>query len=144
MSSYLIALIVGVLLSALWIWISRRYPKLEKEIFGYTLVLGGVVYVLFGLVESRGISTMVPEAAVGLGFIALAVIGLRGSLFALGIGWILHGTWDFLAPVMLDVSYAPWFLEPTCVGFDFIVGAYLILRSKKVFPTNLETGISAA
>ena len=144
MNAYLAALVVGVLLSALWIGVSRRFPKWEKEIFGYSLVIGGVVYVLFGLVESKEISTMVTEAVVGLGFIALAVTGLRGSLLALGIGWFLHGTWDFLAPLMLDVSYVPWFLEPTCVGFDFIVGAYLILRAQEVIPIKHETGIGTA
>jgi hypothetical protein len=74
-----------------------------------------------------------PEAIVGLGFIILAAIGLRGSLLALGIGWALHGTWDYVAPMVLDVSYVPWFLEPSCIGYDFIVGLYLILRSRGQF-----------
>jgi len=134
MNSYLIALIIGVLLSALWIGIARRYPGWEKEVFGYTLVFAGIIYVLFGLLESRAIYDLVPEALVGLGFIVLALIGLRGSLLALGVGWLLHGTWDIAAPALLDVSYVPWFLEPTCVGFDFIVGAYLVLRAQGRFP----------
>jgi hypothetical protein len=133
MTAYIIAFVAGILLSGLWIGAARRYPVWEKEIFGYTLVLAGVIYVFFGLIEGRAIGTMMPEALVGLGFIILATLGLRGSLLALGIGWALHGTWDYAAPMLLDVSYVPWFLEPSCIGYDFIVGVYLILRSRGKF-----------
>jgi hypothetical protein len=133
MTASLIAFVAGTLLSGLWIGAARRYPEWEKQIFGYTLVLAGVVYVFFGFIEGRAINTMMPEAIVGLGFIILAAIGLRGSLLALGIGWALHGTWDYVATVVLDVSYVPWFLEPSCIGYDFIVGLYLILRSRGQF-----------
>ena len=97
--------------------------------FGYSLVLAGAIYVLFGLVESRTLASMVPESLVGLFFIGLALLGIRGSLLALGVGWFLHGLWDVASPHYIDVSYLPWILEPSCVGFDFFVGVYLVLRS---------------
>ncbi len=144
MISYLLALLVGVLLSGLWIYSSRYYPKWEKEIFGYSLVLAGVIYVFFGFIESTAPSSMIPEALVRVGFIALALVGLKGSLLALGFGWICHGIWDVSAPVVVDVSYVPWYLEPTCVGFDFIVGVYLIMRARDRFPSNNGTGVGSA
>lgn len=140
MNSYVIAVVVGVLLSGLWIYSSRRYPNWEKEIFGYSLVLAGVIYVFFGFIESQALNSMIAEALVGVGFIALAVVGLRNSLMALGIGWAHHGIWDVSAPELINVSYVPWFLEPTCVGFDFIVGIYLVLRALEFVPSNYETG----
>ena len=130
--SYIAAVIIGIALSGLWICTSRRFSHWESAIFGYSLVLGGAVYVLFGLLESRAIGSMVPECLVGIFFIVLAIAGLRGSLLALGVGWVLHGFWDVFSPHYLDVSYVPWFLEPTCVGFDFVVGIYLVLRSQGV------------
>ena len=52
MTAYIIAFVAGILLSGLWIGAARRYPVWEKEIFGYTLVLAGVIYVFFGLIGS--------------------------------------------------------------------------------------------
>ena len=143
MISYLLALLVGVLLSGLWIYASRCYPKWENEIFGYSLVLAGVIYVFFGLIESIAPKSMIPEALVGVGFIALALVGVKGSLLALGFGWICHGIWDVSAPVVVDVSYVSWFLEPTCVGFDFIVGIYLVMRARDMVPPNYGTGVDS-
>ena len=137
MSAYLTAVAIGVLLSALWIYVSRLNPRWESAVFGYTLVLAGLIYVMFGLLESRDLGSMIPEALAGIGFITLAIMGLRGSVLALGIGWILHGIWDVAVPTILDVSYVPWFLEPTCLGFDFVVGTYLLLRARDVFPVRL-------
>jgi|GEM_PF-506333 len=139
MSSYVLATIVGVLLSGVWIYSSRHYLNWEKEIFGYSLILAGVIYLLFGLIESVPPTSMITEALVGIGFIALAVVGLRGSLMALGIGWILHGIWDVSAPTIINTAYVPWFLEPTCLGFDFIVGIYLMLRARSMFALNGKT-----
>ena len=133
---YAAAIAIGSVGSVASILLARRLDA-ERLIFGWALVLAAFWYIGFGLINGQTISALLPQFAAGAVFLTLAVLGLRGSVVLIGIGWILHIFWDFLGPFFGEVR-APWWTAPACLGFDVVVGTYLILRVRGFAPLSPE------
>ena len=118
------------------IYVSRNYAAHEQQIFGYLLAIAAFWYLLFGVIEALPLMQLLPQMIAGAVFLTLAILGLRGSLMLLGIGWLLHCAWDMASLLYTDVSYAPDFTAPLCLGFDILSGIYLIARARGHYPIS--------
>ena len=127
MSFFLTWLAIGVLTGFAFVWGGRQLNK-EHLVFGISLLIAAIWYVGFGLFENIEGTRLIPQVLGGCFFGVCAVFGLRGSFRLLSIGWLLHLVWDSVSAVYLDATYVPEITLPGCVGFDSVVGIYLLLR----------------
>ena len=124
---YAIQVLVGVLLALVFIGIARGIKR-ERLIFGLSLLVAGFWYAGYGLFANFTIDVLTVQIVGGLLFIAAALLGLKYSILFIGVGWMSHGAWDLISPFISDVSYMPAWTEPVCLGYDLLVGIYLVLR----------------
>ena len=136
---YGIAILLGLIGTSIGIIVARRF-NIERELFGYSLLIGSSWYVVFGILDGQSLNTLVPQIVAALVFACLALLGLRRSIAFIGIGWGLHIFWDYSAHMFGEIA-APWWTAPACLGFDPFVAAYLIARSKGLMPLAREQQI---
>lgn len=129
---YVIATVVGMAGSVAAIAMARKLDA-ERKLFGWALVIAAFWYIGFGLFNGQTIAELAPQFAAGAVFIGVAILGFQRSIAYIGIGWVLHIFWDYLGPLLGEVA-APWWTAPVCLGFDVIVGGYLLLRARNVAP----------
>lgn len=123
---YAAAIIVGIAAAAAGIGLSRRLDA-ERAIFGWALVVAAFWYIGFGLFHGQALSELTPQFIAGAVFLVLAVLGLTRSIAFTSAGWLLHVFWDYLGPYFGEVP-TPWWVPPACLGFDVVVGVYLLAR----------------
>jgi len=98
-------------------------------VLALVLVAAGWVYVGSALSDGR-LRLIVVEVAFALVFLGLAFVGLWYTPWALVVGYVGHGIWDWFhehpereqagAPVR-----ALWY-PPACVGYDWLVALFII------------------
>ena len=123
----------GAILAALFILAARRSIQWEKRLLSGSLFLLGLWYLAWGVWAGTPFSILLPQAIGGTLFAAFGWLGLTRSLFFAGLGWMLHATWDFASPHFSDVSYMPDWSAPACLGFDILLGVYLLARAQGYF-----------
>ena len=101
----------------------------------------GLWYLSFGIMDGAALSTLLPQILGGLFFAALGYWGFTRSLFFAGIGWMIHATWDFASPHFSDTSYMPEWAAPLCLGFDILVGIYLLARTHKLLQAKHQGNV---
>ena len=129
---YVLAIMVGIAAAIAGIALSRRLDA-ERAIFGWALVIAAFWYIGFGVFHGQALSDLTPQLIAGAVFLALAVLGLTRSIAFTSAGWLLHVFWDYLGPYFGEVI-APWWVAPACLGFDVVVGVYLLARYRGVAP----------
>ena len=125
--------LIGLALAAGFIFVGRRSEAWEKNLLSGSLLPLGVWYLAFGITAGTSPIALLPQAIGGAIFAYLGWLGLRRSLFFAGVGWMLHGTWDFASPHFSDVTYMPSWTAPACLGFDILLGVYLLSRAQEHF-----------
>ena len=136
---YVLAIVVGVLAAVAGIALSRRLDA-ERAIFGWALVIAAFWYIGFGVFHGQSVADLMPQLIAGAVFLALAVLGLTRSIAFTSAGWILHVFWDYLGPHLGEVM-TPWWVAPACLGFDVVVGVYLLARYGGVAPLSEPTAV---
>ena len=126
------AIAVGFIGAICAIAIARRLDA-EQRMFGWCLIIAAFWYIGFGLANGQSTAALTPQFAAAALFLALAVLGLRKSMVFTGVGWVLHIFWDYLGPLLGEVA-APWWTAPACLGFDVVVGEYVLARSRGLAP----------
>ena len=119
--------VFGLVTSGMLVAISRWLDR-DRLILGSGLVLLGGWYLLFGVSAGHGFDVLWPQLLGGAFFVACGIAGLFLSLLFLSAGWTLHAFWDLASPMISDVSYMPHWTAPACLGFDLLIGAYLLVR----------------
>lgn len=103
----------------------------EDDAFGFlSILLGmiGAVYLGFVLMDGRAREFRIEYAGFVL-FAALATVALTtGSALVLAGGFIGHALWDGLHRDRGIHTAIPWWYVPLCLGFDVVVGAYVLIR----------------
>jgi hypothetical protein len=98
--------------------------------FGFLAVLLGMiagVYLGFALADGR-LRALRTEYAGIVVHGALAIVALAtGSALVLAAGYLCHAVWDSLHPRTVD-TVVPWWYVPLCVGYDVVVGVYVLVR----------------
>lgn len=101
-----------------------RDPALD--LLALILAASGGIY--WGVAASdgrRGVKAM--EAAAGLAFVVMAMLGLTWTSLWIAAGFALHGAWDVLHhPRRIRTGLRAWF-PPFCAAFDWLVALYIVL-----------------
>ncbi len=108
--------------------VERRWPRHARAIYAATLVYVAAVYV--GPALTRGVPGAMLELLASLGVAALAIAGLVGSAASLAAGYIVHGMWDAFHVDLVDPTLPRWY-APACIGFDWVVGVWILRGMKK-------------
>jgi hypothetical protein len=92
------------------------------------LFIAAGLYIVFALRAGESALWVVVEAAGVVVFGAVAVRGLRGSLWWIVAAWALHPLWDvvlhYLGP---GRTFAPETYTIACLSFDLLVSAYVAI-----------------
>jgi hypothetical protein len=128
----LIQLFIGALACLAFILVARRAGfRRERAIYAAALACAALIYVGFAAAGGASMSWVV----IALGGLALfsliALLGVRVSLWALALGWAAHAAWDVLLHKTSNVGFVPEWYPFVCIGFDLLLAAYLIARSRE-------------
>jgi len=84
-------------------------------------------YVLFAVMAAPG-RTLVIEIAAASGFLLLATIGYKRSLWLVAIAIVGHGVFDIVHPLLIENRGVPPWWPSFCLVFDVILGGLLVVR----------------
>src|SRR5438270_4867125 len=113
---------IGLILS-LAVGVSATVIGLDRERAFYPTVLIVIAsyYVLFAAMAASG-RTLVIEIAVASGFLLLATIGYKRSLWLVAIGLVGHGVFDIVHQSVIENPGVPHWWPAFCLVFDVILG----------------------
>lgn len=123
------AVVAGVLLGG----VSLVIPALlaEEDALGFLAILLamiGAVYLGFVLQDGR-LREFGIEYVGMVVFAALATVGLlREAPVLLAVGYFGHAVWDIGHGPHGIHTRIPWWYAPLCLGFDGVLGAYVLIR----------------
>lgn len=115
----------GTVLALLTIGIALLLPEdLVVPFFALLLSFVAAVYVGFAETDLESQETRL-QWGVALGFLGVALLGLRISPWILVIGWALHTGWDFLHHrTLLNTRTSDWYPR-ACLAYDLIIAGFL-------------------
>jgi hypothetical protein len=124
---------IGSLL-ALGVSLFARSVGLDRDRAFYPTVLIVVAsyYVLFAVMGGTTQALLI-EASVMTGFLLVAVVGFRRSLWMVAAALAGHGVFDFLHAGMVTNAGVPEWWPAFCGAYDVVAGgclAWLLRRSK--------------
>lgn len=120
------AILAGLLVRAL----RRVQPHHALRLWALLLLVAAAIYVGFALVGNAPAHWFLVEAGGLMLFAILAMLGLRWSPWVLGLAWFAHIAWDALLHSH-DAAFVPQWYPPVCIGFDLVVGAYIVLACSR-------------
>jgi hypothetical protein len=122
----ILALAVGLLMTALGFDRDRSfYPTV-------TIVIA-FIYALFA-VMGGSTAALLLESVVGVGFLVVAVIGFKSSLWLVALALVAHGVFDAVHGWLITNPGVPAFWPGFCAAYDVTAGAYLtwLIRTQRV------------
>ena len=122
----ILALGVGLLMTALGFDRDRSfYPTV-------TIVIA-FIYALFA-VMGGSTSALLLESVVGAGFLVMAVLGFKSSLWLVALALVAHGVFDAVHGRIITNPGVPAFWPGFCAAYDVTAGAYLawLLKTQRV------------
>jgi hypothetical protein len=99
----------------------------ERAFYPTLLIVIASYYVLFAVMAASG-RTLLIEIAVASGFLLLATIGYKRSLWLVAIALIGHGLFDIVHHLVIENPGVPHWWPGFCLVFDVIVGGLLAVR----------------
>jgi hypothetical protein len=121
---YLIGLLLSLAVAGLAIMIGLDR---ERGFYPPVLIVIASYYVLFAAMASSG-RTLVIEIAVASGFLVLAIIGYKRSLWLLAFAIVGHGVFDIVHHLLIENPGVPHWWPGFCSVFDLVFGGLLALR----------------
>jgi hypothetical protein len=122
----LLPALIGAALSLLFIPLLMYLRDGALDLLAFILAASGGIYWGVAATEARrGIKVI--EAAAGLAFVIMAMLGLWWTSLWIAVGYVLHGAWDFAHhPRRIRTGLRRWF-PPFCATFDWLVALYIFL-----------------
>jgi hypothetical protein len=126
-------LIEGAIGGAVVSLVAFLLSRFAKDIVGRTLlatVLFAAAGAYFGFAFEEGVARIwvLVELLQVIAFGVLGLYGWRGSAKWLALGYALHPLWDFVVHyVGPGRSFAPWTYAISCITFDWVVAAYILI-----------------
>jgi hypothetical protein len=119
-------LLLGLVAGAAFLLIARKVDYSEGDLLATGLLAAAAIYVVFAVVW--GANTAIRFEAVGLTiFMLIAFLARRFGIIYVGVGWLLHIGWDYLFHMVGPAQHlAPAWYPPFCIGFDLVVGVYIL------------------
>ena len=130
--------VIGFMAAAGTICVCRKFlpPKAEQIFYAMFLILVALFYLAFAS-YFRETTAWRLETLVVLGFVALALLGMRMP-FALIVGYSLHGAWDLVHELQAHAAYSafgpgkltaiPLAYGFFCAAYDFAMAGYFYTR----------------
>jgi hypothetical protein len=117
--------VVGACL-AIAVGVFATVVRLDRDRAFYPTV-AIVIASLYSLFAAMGGSTraLVIESIVGLGFIALAVLGFRSSLWVVVAALAMHGVFDLVHGAVISNPGVPQWWPAFCLAYDVAAAVYL-------------------
>lgn len=133
-------IILGIGIAALLLlYLQHKSDKYIRSSLANGLIIAALIYVFFAL-RMPSIQWIAIELGGVLIYTIFAIAALRHALFWLGIGWILHIVWDAVLHANGYPGYVPlWYID-ACIGFDIVVGVYILW---KYFQPKDESNVNA-
>jgi hypothetical protein len=127
----LVAALSGAVMGAIFLSLVRtQNRRRELAACAAGLVIAAALYVVFATLR-HGL-TQLPLELLGLAVFSVAALaGLRGWPALIGVAWVAHGAWDVILHSP-PPRYVPTWYPLWCLGFDWVVGFY-VLASRKAF-----------
>jgi hypothetical protein len=126
-------LINGVIQASMLVAVAFLLSRFTRDVVGRSLlafVLFGAasVYVMFAVQAGESGYWVVGELVGVAIYGSMGLLGLRGSPWWLAAGWAAHPVWDIaLHHLGPGGSFAPDSYEITCISFDLLVAAYVVI-----------------
>ena len=127
----------GAILAVPLIVAAFLLSRFTRDVYGRALLaiflfVAAGAYVGFAILGRDALGTPGVWALVEIGQVVviggIGLLGLRGSPNWLALGWALHPFWDVLLHYLgPGDSFTPWTYAIACVGFDWLVAAYIVL-----------------
>ena len=128
------ALMAGVVLGALYLFLVRRAGRREIWLLAAGLIVAAAVYLGFALTGASSPREYRLEIIGVVIFTPIALGGARWWPPLVGLGWLLHAAWDVLLHWPAQ-AWVPGLYPVFCVSFDLVVAAYFLfllgMRSMK-------------
>jgi hypothetical protein len=96
----------------------------ERALYPIVLIVAASYYVLFAVMAASG-RTLITEIAIASGFLLLAAIGYKRSLWLVAIALVGHGVFDIVHRLFIDNPGVPHWWPGFCSVIDVIFGALL-------------------
>jgi hypothetical protein len=119
---YLIGLFLSLAVAGLAIIIGLDR---ERAFYPTVLIVIASYYVLFAVMAASGRTL---EIAVASGFLLLATIGYKRSLWLVPIALVGHGVFDIVHHLLIENPGVPHWWPGFCLVFDVILGGLLAVR----------------
>ena len=121
---YLIGLILAVAVAS---FASAIGLDRERAFYPTVLIVIASYYVLFAVMGGSA-RALLTETAVATGFLLLAVLGFKRSLWFAVAAIVGHGVFDFVHHRFIANTGVPSWWPGFCLTFDAIFGAWLAVR----------------
>jgi hypothetical protein len=138
--AHMLAVIAGAVLAGVLV-VLLRHARFERllRFWAVALSVAAAIYVGFVLVGGAQAQWFWVEVAGFILFSVLAFLGYKFSPWMLAMAWFAHIAWDTLLHSQSTVFVPQWY-PAVCVGFDLVMGAYLIVAysrlRKRITPNN--------
>jgi hypothetical protein len=121
---YVIGLILGLVVAgaAAMLGFDR-----ERAFYPTVLMVIASYYVLFAVMGASG-RTLAAEIVVASGFLLLAVVGFKTTLWIVVAATVGHGVFDFAHHWFIENPGVPHWWPGFCLAFDVSLGAFLAVR----------------
>lgn len=128
----MIAAIIGVSSAFIIILMFVLLGQFDKKLI-YGLILSGIGFLYVGFVWTD-IHSVIINAIQAVFFLFLAYYGVKKSVYLLGFGFFLHGSWDIAYTFFRDPALIPPHYDMFCSTLDFVLCMYIIVFKKHLIP----------
>ncbi len=104
----------------------------ERAFYPTVLIVVASYYVLFAAMASSN-RTLIIEIMIAIGFLLLAAVGYKRSLWLIAIGLVGHGVFDAIHHLVIENPGVPHWWPGFCLAFD---GGFGILLAVGLFRRN--------
>ena len=121
-----ILFLAGLVAGIGFLVIARKVDYSEGDLLATGLLVAAVIYVGFAVLWGEEGWTRFEAVGVAI-FSLIAFLARRFGILWIGLGWLLHIGWDYLFHMVGAGSHlAPSWYPPVCIGFDLVVGVYIL------------------
>jgi len=97
----------------------------DRSFYPTVLIVIATYYVLFAVMGGT-YNVLIAELLAASGFLLVAIVGYRTSLWIVALGLVAHGIFDYSHDSFIENSGVPGWWPGFCLAVDVTLGAWLI------------------